>query len=44
MRTIYAHGNVSIIDMAGEFYVYSGAKLVRVTQSLGMAREIASGL
>lgn len=27
-----------------EFYVYSGQKLIRVCPSIGMAREVASGL
>lgn len=27
-----------------EFYVYGGAKLVRVCPSIGMAREVAAGL
>jgi hypothetical protein len=27
-----------------DFYVYSGEKLIRVCPSLGMAREVASGL
>lgn len=28
----------------GEYYVYSGEKLVRVCPSIGMAREVAAGL
>jgi len=31
-------------QVGGEFYVYSGVKLVRVCPSIGMAREVAAGL
>ena len=34
---------VTIIPLSGEFYVYSGQKLVRVCPSIGMAREVAAG-
>ena len=33
-----------IIEHRGEFYVYHGDKLIRVCPSIGMAREVASGL
>ena len=38
--------NVEIwhITADDEYYVYSGAKLVRVCPSIGMAREVAAGL
>ncbi|WP_404713215.1 hypothetical protein [Sphingomonas sp. MMS24-J13] len=41
---IMQRGTVAIWDMGGEWYVYNGAKLVRVCPSIGMAREVASGL
>lgn len=43
MRTIFSQGQISIIDMGGEFYVYVGQKLVRVCPSIGMTREVAAG-
>ena len=41
---IYQHGAASIVAYVGEFYVYSGEKLIRVCPSIGMAHEVASGL
>lgn len=39
-----AHAAIWHDTRADEYYVYSGAKLVRVCPSIGMAREVASGL
>ncbi len=44
MTVIYQRGAVAIWDMGGEWYVYAGAKLVRVCPSIGMAQEVAAGL
>jgi hypothetical protein len=46
MTKVFDHGNgVECWLVAGEFYVYGpGEKLVRVCPSIGMAREVASGL
>lgn len=44
MVQVLARGSVSVWDVAGEFYVYAGVKLVRVCPSIGMAHEIVAGL
>jgi hypothetical protein len=44
MRLAMQRRPVTLWDMGGEWYVYSGAKLVRVCSSIGMAYEVASGL
>lgn len=44
-RLMFDHGNgVACYEADGEFYVYSGQKLIRVCPSIGMAREVAAGL
>lgn len=36
---------IEVVERYGsDFYVYLGAKLVRVCPSLGMAREVAAGV
>jgi hypothetical protein len=44
MTVILETARASIYLMGGEYYVYGGKKLVRVCPSVGMAREVASGL
>lgn len=48
MKIISQSGAVSIWKIAdangADFYVYEGARLVRVCPSLGMANEVAAGL
>lgn len=36
-------GAANIWQLAGEYYVYQGVRLVRVCPSIGMAREVAAG-
>ena len=41
---IYQNGLVTIWQFGNEFPVYRGDKLIRTCPSIGMAREVASGL
>lgn len=48
MKLIEQSGTKAIWEVTeaygSDFYVYDGAKLVRVCPSIGMAREVAAGL
>lgn len=48
MKTILETARAQIIEVTEahgpDFYVYAGARLVRVCPSEGMAREVAAGL
>lgn len=48
MRTILKTDRAEIIEVSerygSDFYVYAGARLVRVCPSEGMAREVAAGI
>jgi hypothetical protein len=44
MTVILETARASIYLAYGQYYVYSGQKLIRVCPSIGMAHEVASGL
>jgi hypothetical protein len=48
MKLIFQNGAARIWEVVEthgpDFYVYAGDKLIRVCPSIGMAREVASGL